>query len=117
MTVLVSAAVGVVASVLTAYVTAHLAARQEIQRWRKDLAQKYAALATERPAQAQALTRQFPRMESFSMIAGSTAVLPSKLVTSYAHAVITISSFSHFPLCNNLSGKRSGGRAENSRRA
>ena len=59
MTVLVSAGVGVVASMLTAYVTAHLAARQEIQRWRKDLAEKYAALAVDRPAQAQALARQF----------------------------------------------------------
>ena len=59
MTVLVSAGVGIVASVLTAYVTAHLAARQEMQRWRKELAEKYAALAADRPAQAQALARQF----------------------------------------------------------
>ncbi len=101
MTVLVSAGVGVVASVLTAYVTAHLAARQEMQRWRKDLAEKYAALAADRQAvlmitkwfylihqcrvaisQYPPMTNVFtsrisvPRTGSVSMIAGSTVAPP-----------------------------------------
>jgi hypothetical protein len=59
MTVLVSAGVGVAASVVTAYVTAHLAARQEMRRWHTDLAGKYAELAAGQPVQAQALARQF----------------------------------------------------------
>jgi hypothetical protein len=58
-TVLVSAGVGVVASIVTGYVTAHLTARQEVRRWRTELAGKYAELVTDRPAQAQALARQF----------------------------------------------------------
>lgn len=58
-TVLVSAGVGIVASVVTAYVTAHLTARQEMRRWNTELAGKYAELSADRPVQAQALARQF----------------------------------------------------------
>ena len=52
-------AVGAVASVATAYVTARLTARTQLRRWRAEQAEKYAALAAEDPAKAQALARQF----------------------------------------------------------
>jgi hypothetical protein len=57
--ILISAGVGVVASVLTSYATAHLTARQELRRWRTEMAEKYASLVADQPASAQALARQF----------------------------------------------------------
>jgi pSer/pThr/pTyr-binding forkhead associated (FHA) protein len=58
-TILVTAGVGLVASVVTAYVTAHLTARQAMQRWHTELAAKYAELVADYPTKAQALARQF----------------------------------------------------------
>jgi pSer/pThr/pTyr-binding forkhead associated (FHA) protein len=57
--ILVSAAVGTGASILTAYVTYRLTARQDQRKWRAELAEKYALLATDQPRAAQALARQF----------------------------------------------------------
>lgn len=57
--VVTSAAVGAVASVVTSYLTTHIKARQELRKWRTELAEKYAALASEEPRKAQALARQF----------------------------------------------------------
>lgn len=57
--ILLTAAVGLIASVVTAYVTAHLTARQEMKRWHTELAGKYAELVADQPAKAQALARQF----------------------------------------------------------
>jgi hypothetical protein len=42
--------VGLIASVITAYVTAHLTARQEMRRWHTELAGKYAEMVTDHPA-------------------------------------------------------------------
>lgn len=56
---LVSAGVGAAASLVTSYATAHFTARQELRRWKADMAEKYGALVAEQPARAQALARQF----------------------------------------------------------
>src|ERR1700684_4454123 len=58
-TILLTAGVGLIASVITAYVTAHLTARQEMRRWHTELAGKYAEMVTDHPAKGQALARQF----------------------------------------------------------
>jgi hypothetical protein len=57
--VLVSAAAGAGASILTAYATYRLTARQDHRKWRAELAEKYALLAADQPRAAQALARQF----------------------------------------------------------
>ncbi len=57
--VLVSAAAGAGASILTAYATYRLTARQDQRKWRAELAEKYALLAADQPRAAQALARQF----------------------------------------------------------
>lgn len=57
-TILISAGAGAVASILVAYVTAHLTARQDLRHWRAEIAEKYATFLTEQPEKAQALARQ-----------------------------------------------------------
>lgn len=57
--VLVSAGAGAGASILTAYVTYRMTARQDQRKWRAELAQRYAQLAADQPRAAQALARQF----------------------------------------------------------
>jgi pSer/pThr/pTyr-binding forkhead associated (FHA) protein len=56
--ILVSAGAGAAASVLTAYATYRMTARQDQRKWRAELAEKYALLAADQP-RAQALARQF----------------------------------------------------------
>jgi pSer/pThr/pTyr-binding forkhead associated (FHA) protein len=58
-TILVSAGAGACASIVTAYVTYRLTARQDQRKWRAELAEKYALLAADQPRAAQALARQF----------------------------------------------------------
>ena len=57
--ILVSAGAGAGASILTAYATYRLTARQDQRKWRAELAEKYALLAADQPKAAQALARQF----------------------------------------------------------
>src|ERR1039457_4618268 len=57
--ILVSAGAGAGASIVTAYVTYRLTARQDQRKWRAELAEKYALLAADQPRAAQALARQF----------------------------------------------------------
>jgi pSer/pThr/pTyr-binding forkhead associated (FHA) protein len=57
--ILVSAAAGAVASIVTAYATYRLTARQDQRKWRAELAEKYALLTADQPRAAQALARQF----------------------------------------------------------
>lgn len=57
--ILVSAGAGAIASILTAYATYRLTARQDQRKWRAELAEKYALLAADQPRAAQALARQF----------------------------------------------------------
>lgn len=57
--ILVGAGAGAVASILTAYATYRLTARQDQRKWRAELAEKYALLTTDQPRAAQALARQF----------------------------------------------------------
>jgi len=57
--ILVSAGAGAAASILTAYVTYRMTARQDQKKWRAELAEKYALLVADQPRAAQALARQF----------------------------------------------------------
>ena len=57
--ILVSAGAGAGVSILTAYATYRLTARQDQRKWRAELAEKYALLAADQPRAAQALARQF----------------------------------------------------------
>ena len=57
--ILVSAAAGAGASIVTAYVTYRMTARQDQRKWRAELAEKYALLTADQPRAAQALARQF----------------------------------------------------------
>ncbi|MGH3175728.1 MAG: FHA domain-containing protein [Streptosporangiaceae bacterium] len=57
--ILVSAGAGAGASIVTAYATYRLTARQDQKKWRAELAEKYALLAADQPRAAQALARQF----------------------------------------------------------
>jgi len=57
--ILVGAGAGAVASILTAYATYRLTARQDQRKWRAELAEKYALLTADQPRAAQALARQF----------------------------------------------------------
>jgi hypothetical protein len=57
--ILVSAGAGASASIVTAYATYRLTARQDQRKWRAELAEKYALLAADQPRAAQALARQF----------------------------------------------------------
>jgi hypothetical protein len=57
--ILVSAGAGAVASILTAYATYRMTARQDQRKWRAELAEKYALLTADQPKAAQALARQF----------------------------------------------------------
>ena len=57
--ILVSAAAGAGASIVTAYTTYRLTARQDQKKWRTELAEKYALLIADQPRAAQALARQF----------------------------------------------------------
>jgi len=58
-TVLVSAAVGVVASAITAYFTSKLKVSAEREKWSRDLSQKYAEALPTNPAVAANLAKQF----------------------------------------------------------
>jgi pSer/pThr/pTyr-binding forkhead associated (FHA) protein len=57
--ILVSAGAGAGASIVTAYATYRMTARQDQRKWRAELAEKYALLAADQPRAAQALARQF----------------------------------------------------------
>ncbi len=57
--ILVSAGAGACASILTAYATYRLTARQDHRKWRAELAEKFALLSADQPRAAQALARQF----------------------------------------------------------
>jgi len=57
--ILLSAGAGAAASVLTAYATYRMTARQDHRKWRAELAEKYALLTADQPRAAQALARQF----------------------------------------------------------
>lgn len=57
--ILVGAGAGTGASIVTAYATYRMTARQDQRKWRAELAEKYALLAADQPRAAQALARQF----------------------------------------------------------
>lgn len=57
--ILVSAGAGAGASIVTAYATYRMTARQDQRKWRAELAEKYALLVADQPRAAQALARQF----------------------------------------------------------
>jgi pSer/pThr/pTyr-binding forkhead associated (FHA) protein len=57
--IVASAGVGLVASIVASIATARITARQQMQHWRIEMAEKYAALRADQPANAQALVRQF----------------------------------------------------------
>jgi hypothetical protein len=58
-TILISALVGIITSVVTAYITTRLKFQQEQAKWERDLAEKIAELRSEDTPQADRLARQF----------------------------------------------------------
>lgn len=58
-TILVSAGVGVVTSVITAYITTRLKMREEKEKWRREFALKYAEVQATDAARAQRMAAQF----------------------------------------------------------
>lgn len=58
-TILTSAAVGIITSVITAYITTHLKMKEEKEKWRRDFAVKFAEMQGGDNAHAQRIAVQF----------------------------------------------------------
>jgi len=58
-TIVISAAVGVIASAITAYITTRLKVKEEREKWRKEFAIRYADIQATDQARAQNLAVQF----------------------------------------------------------
>jgi pSer/pThr/pTyr-binding forkhead associated (FHA) protein len=80
--ILVSAGAGACASILTAYATYRLTARQDQRKWRAELAEKYALLTADQPRAAQALARQFA-VGVLIIEQGDTALREKVFIVSY----------------------------------
>jgi hypothetical protein len=81
--ILVSAGAGAAASILTAYVTYRMTARQDQKKWRAELAAKYALLVADQPKAAQALARQFA-VGVLVIERGQTALREKVFIAPYA---------------------------------